>query len=104
MTNVEDNELLFDSLFNKKQADPFNYYLDLIQFIIYNRYVYNNLLHYKCFYDFLVKMMFYTIYHIAYIYIIWGCEKFPSQNGFANEKSFKKRWFILIIVWVGTKL
>ena len=34
MTNVEDDELhLFDTLFIKKQADPFNYYLDLIQLL-----------------------------------------------------------------------
>ena len=30
MNNDEDDELLFDSLFNKKQTDPFHYYLDLI--------------------------------------------------------------------------
>ena len=28
--NNEDDELLFDFLVNKKQADPFNYYLELI--------------------------------------------------------------------------
>ena len=30
LKNVQDSELLFDSLFNKKQGDSFRYYLDLI--------------------------------------------------------------------------
>ena len=58
LKNVEDDELLFESSFNKKQADPFHFYLYLIiycnyvvsingKIIINNSNVYKDLLQYK---------------------------------------------------------
>ena len=49
-----------------------------------NRYVYKN--SYKFIFDLLGKMM--ISYHIG-IYVIWGSEKFLSQNRAANEKSLR---------------